>query len=109
MCSYLADRPSLLMLLLLLPQLTALKPQLVDFHGEMVLLLHWSLLNYAAGACLRGGRHPGRHAGTGRGSMRPCCMDSSSHCAHAHSAHPHRKLPRARCAVLGAATQSSRS
>lgn len=29
-------------------QLQALKAELVDFHGEMVLLLHWSLLNYAA-------------------------------------------------------------
>lgn len=28
--------------------LTPLKASLVDFHGEMVLLLHWSLLNYAA-------------------------------------------------------------
>eukprot|EP00879_Flechtneria_rotunda_P022352 GHRR01023583.1.p1 GENE.GHRR01023583.1~~GHRR01023583.1.p1 ORF type:complete len:199 (+),score=78.09 GHRR01023583.1:395-991(+) len=41
-------------------ELQALKAELVDFHGEMVLLLHWSLLNYAAvvkilkkhGACL---------------------------------------------------------
>eukprot|EP00775_Hariotina_reticulata_P002343 gene2343-2650_t len=29
-------------------ELQALKAELVDFHGEMVLLLHWSLLNYAA-------------------------------------------------------------
>lgn len=29
-------------------ELQELKAALVDFHGEMVLLLHWSLLNYAA-------------------------------------------------------------
>ncbi|GIL61156.1 hypothetical protein Vafri_15487 [Volvox africanus] len=29
-------------------QLQEVKSQLVQFHGEMVLLLHWSLLNYAA-------------------------------------------------------------
>uniref|UniRef100_A0A7S0V5U9 SPX domain-containing protein n=1 Tax=Polytomella parva TaxID=51329 RepID=A0A7S0V5U9_9CHLO len=28
--------------------LHSLKARLIDFHGEMVLLLHWSLLNYAA-------------------------------------------------------------
>jgi hypothetical protein len=29
-------------------ELQSLKAELVDFHGEMVLLLHWSLFNYAA-------------------------------------------------------------
>lgn len=29
-------------------ELKALKTQLIDFHGELILLLHWSLLNYAA-------------------------------------------------------------
>ena len=27
---------------------------MVDFHGELVLLLHWSLVNYAAVAKARG-------------------------------------------------------
>lgn len=35
------------LLLIVLPTLQP-RRQMVDFHGELVLLLHWSLVNYAA-------------------------------------------------------------